>query len=313
MNEEIVKFEEVTKKFGSIIALRDLSFTIDKPEIIGYLGPNGAGKTTTIRIILGLLRPTKGSAYLFGRNVQDLREEDKKRVGVVLETDGLYPYLSGEKNLIFYGQVYGLSKWKARERARELLDLVGLSERAGDVVKGYSRGMKRRLAIARALIVPEPRLLVFDEPTTGLDPEQQHYVRNLIKQISRDVNVCVFFSSHNLYEVQEISTRVIIINQGRLILDKGIDALKHVQSEIKIVFTFFESESMKKAKSIVKTKDIEVSDEGAKTFAVKLEREEEVNEILEEFVKHRIRIREMKKEDVSLEKIYLDAVRGGLN
>ncbi len=166
----MIEVQNLTKTFNGKAVLKDISFKVKEGEIFGYLGPNGAGKTTTMRIILGLLNPTSGNAFVLGQNLGE-NEKLRNKVGVLLENDGVYDKLSAYENLHYYAQLYGLSDSVERKRRiGELLEFVGLSDRRNDKVGEFSKGMRRKLALARA-IAHEPEVLFLDEPSSGLDPE----------------------------------------------------------------------------------------------------------------------------------------------
>jgi ABC-2 type transport system ATP-binding protein len=203
--------------------LDHVTFSVEKGEIFGYLGPNGAGKTTTMRILLGLLRPTLGTATVLG---SDLGRDDRMRakVGVLMENNGLYDRLTAWENLDYYARLYEVDK--PGERVKELLDYVGLADRAHELTGNFSTGMKRKLGIARA-ILHQPEIVFFDEPTSGLDPEAQHMVRELVLRLSQEGSMTVFLNSHNLDEVQRICSRVAILNDGRI---RALDSVRHLTS-----------------------------------------------------------------------------------
>jgi len=203
------------------MVLDGLTFSVDKGEIFGYLGPNGAGKTTTMRVLLGLLRPTSGSATVLDSDLSK-SDEIRKRVGVLMENNGLYDRLTARENLEYYARLYDVLR--PVDRVTELLDFVGLADRGSDMVGNFSTGMKRKLGIARA-ILHQPEIVFFDEPTSGLDPEAQHMVRELILRLSHEGSMTVFLNSHNLDEVQRICSRVAILYQGRI---KALDSVQHL-------------------------------------------------------------------------------------
>ncbi len=211
--------KNVTKSIGERSILTDVSFTLRKGEILGYLGPNGAGKTTTIRIILDLLKPTSGDVFLFDKKAA---EADRRRVGVVLENAGFYDNLSAEVNLSYYGRIYNI---KGKEgRVKELLEFMNLWDRRNDKVGTFSKGMRQKLAIASALL-PDPELLIFDEITSGLDPEARIVVREAIMKLE-NLKKTVLLSSHDLEEVQKIATQIIILKKGRIIINDSLVNLR---------------------------------------------------------------------------------------
>jgi ABC-2 type transport system ATP-binding protein len=203
--------------------LDGVTFSVDTGEVFGYLGPNGAGKTTTMRVLLGLLSPTSGTATVLDA---DLSKDDemRKRVGVLMENNGLYDRLTARENLEYYARLYDVPR--PVDRVAELLDFVGLTDRGSDLVGNFSTGMKRKLGIARA-ILHEPEIVFLDEPTSGLDPEAQHMVRELILRLSHAGSMTVFLNSHNLDEVQRVCSRVAILHQGRI---RALDSIQHLTS-----------------------------------------------------------------------------------
>jgi ABC-2 type transport system ATP-binding protein len=202
----------LTKYYGKHPAVVDLDLRVPRGVVFGFLGRNGAGKTTTIGMLLGLLRPTGGQAWLLDHDVgRDLRPA-LRRTGVLLDQPAFYPYLSGRENLWAVAQALG---GEAQARIPEALETVDLAERAGDRFAAYSAGMKQRLGLAAALL-NDPDLLVFDEPTTGLDPVGQRDIRRLIRRLADETGKTIFLSSHQLREVEQICDQVAIIDRGRL-------------------------------------------------------------------------------------------------
>jgi ABC-2 type transport system ATP-binding protein len=205
---------QLTKKYGSFTAVDSLDLVVEKGQIYGFLGPNGAGKTTTIRMITGLIHPTAGTVRICGFDIQKDFYNASGKIGVMLELPGFYPYLSGYQNLKILAEYSGLTD--NRKRINEVLEIVGLMERAKDTVFTYSRGMLQRLGIAQALL-SDPEILILDEPTNGLDPMGMFEIKSLIMQLSMHNNKTVFLSSHLLKEMESICSRVVIINRGRII------------------------------------------------------------------------------------------------
>jgi ABC-2 type transport system ATP-binding protein len=213
MGEAILETEGLTKRFGARVAVDGLSLRIERGDVFGFLGPNGAGKTTTIRMVTGLIRPNRGGIVVGGVRLRRHRRKALAKVGALVETPAFYPHLSALQNLAAFGS---LSRRVTRAELDETLDLVGLLGRGDDKVKAYSHGMKQRLGIACALL-PRPELLVLDEPSDGLDPRGMKEVRDLIVSLARELEVTVFISSHILSEVEQMCTRLAIIDHGRLV------------------------------------------------------------------------------------------------
>jgi ABC-2 type transport system ATP-binding protein len=207
-----VEARGLVKRYGEIVAVDHVELVVEKGEVCGYLGPNGAGKTTSLRILLGLIRPTEGTARLFGRDPLAVGAKALEGVAGFVEGPRFYPYLSGRKNLQLLADY---DEPVSRSRIGEVLELVELRDRAKDKVGGYSHGMRQRLGIAAALL-RRPRLLLLDEPTTGLDPAGMRDMRDLVRRLAAE-GITILLSSHLLYEVEELCNRVAIIRTGRIV------------------------------------------------------------------------------------------------
>lgn len=208
----VIQVQGLTKKFGhQFTAVNDLSFSVNKGDVYGFLGQNGAGKSTTIRMLLSLITPTSGSIEIFGMPLQANRAAIMQNVGAVIEKPAMYEYLTAYQNLKIFSALSGVSK--TRVQLLNELDVVGLAARAHDLVRTFSQGMKQRLAIAMAM-VNDPQLILLDEPTNGLDPQGIADIRNLILQLSRVQGKTVLVSSHLLSEIEQVATRLIIIDKG---------------------------------------------------------------------------------------------------
>jgi len=221
MDAPPVQAEGLVKRYGEIVAVDHVDLTVQTGDVYGYLGPNGAGKTTSLRMLLGLIRPTEGDAKLFGRNPLHHGARALEGVAGFVEAPRFYPYLTGRKNLELLAAFDGGG---ASGRVNEALETVELSDRAKDKVGGYSHGMRQRLGIAAALL-RDPRLLLLDEPTTGLDPPGMRDMRTLIGQLS-ERGVTVLLSSHQLTEVEEMCNRVAIIRSGQIVYEGVLAELK---------------------------------------------------------------------------------------
>lgn len=202
---------KLTRKFGDLTAVNEISFSVDAGEVFGFLGPNGAGKTTTIRMLTGQLLPSSGQATVAGYDIVLERQLVKPKIGVIFEYQNLYERLSARDNLNFMCQLYGLD----RSRVEEVLSLVGLKDRARDRLKAFSNGMKQRLLIARGLL-HDPEILFMDEPTAGLDPVIALEIRQIITQLAQDGRT-IFLTTHYMEEADRLCDRVAIINHGRII------------------------------------------------------------------------------------------------
>lgn len=219
-----IEVDRLTKSFGSSTVVDAVSFSVASREIFGFLGPNGAGKTTTIKMMSTLLAPTHGTVRIAGYDVVRDRMKVRQRIGMVFQDPTLDERLTGWENLRFHGLLYGLSTKDTRQRADELLDLVGLSDKQHQLVKSYSGGMKRRLELARGMI-HQPPVLFWDEPTVGLDPQTRHQVWQTIEQLVKQNDTSVFVTTHYMDEA-ELCHRVAIMDNGQLIALDTPEALK---------------------------------------------------------------------------------------
>ena len=208
---DVLRLEHVSRAFGAVKAVDDLSLSLAKGEVVGFLGTNGAGKTTTIKMLLGILRPTEGTIAVMGGDPSDPRT--RLRVGYMPETAYYYPYLNARELLAFYGGLCGLDRRAVRARTDDLLEQVDLADAAKRPLKTYSKGMLQRAGIAQALLA-DPDLLVLDEPFTGLDPLARIRFRQLLQRL-REAGKSIFFSSHELGETELLCDRVAIMKKGR--------------------------------------------------------------------------------------------------
>ena len=233
----VLRTERLSKRFGRLTAVQDLNLEVRQGDVFGLLGPNGSGKTTTLRMILGLIWPTEGQISLFGNYMVDdaLRRAALQRIGAIVEQPAFYPYLNGRENLEGVATFAGLPPNEATTiRINDVLIQVGLAPRARDAYKRYSLGMKQRLGIAAALLT-QPELIILDEPTNGLDPAGMVEVRALIGQLAQR-GITVVLSSHLLHEVQQVCTRVAILNRGTLVTQGEVAQLLAAQGGIQLGF-----------------------------------------------------------------------------
>ena len=215
--QAIIQVKNLTKKFKEITAVNQLSFTVQPGDVYGFLGQNGAGKSTTIRMLLTLIEPTQGSIEIFGLPLHSHRKEILKQVGAVIEKPDVYKYLTAYENLQLFSKISGGAKL-TRQQLLQQLEVVGLQDRAHSKVKTFSQGMKQRLGIAIAL-VHNPQLIILDEPTNGLDPQGIADIRNLILRLSKDMQKTIVVSSHLLSEIELIANRLLIIDNGKKLVE----------------------------------------------------------------------------------------------
>lgn len=226
----MIRLSGVSKTFGERVAVDDLNLHVRRGEIFGLLGHNGAGKSTVIGMMLGQVWPGSGEVLICGHDVTRRRQPALQRVGAIFETPEFYDYLSGWRNL------HILSHYSAPtspERIREVIEWVGLTGREKSKVKTYSHGMRARLALAQALL-PQPELLILDEPGEGLDPEGIHEMRRMIRQLHDELGLTIFLSSHLLNEVEQLCTRIAVMNQGRKVFEGSLEEAKQAKDWVRL-------------------------------------------------------------------------------
>jgi ABC-2 type transport system ATP-binding protein len=219
-----IEVEGLTKRYGNFVAVDHIDFEVKQEEIFGFLGPNGAGKTTTMKMLSGLTRPTSGTLMVSGKDMVRESVEAKKTIGVVPENSNVYDEMSAWDNLIFAAQLYRVPKIEREKKAKELLELFGLYERRKDRAGVFSKGMKRRLTIAAAL-VHTPSLLFLDEPTSGLDVQSSRMIRKLIKDLNK-TGVTIFLTTHYIEEADQLCQRIAMISKGKIVALNTPEKLK---------------------------------------------------------------------------------------
>ena len=231
--EFVIEINQLSHQFGSHRALEHVSFSVGRGEVFGLLGPNGAGKTTTIRLINGLYTPAAGSIRVLGMDPVRQGAQVRRQTGVLTEAPALYERLTARQNLAFFGTLAGMEPHDLNRRITELLEFFDLSERADDRVGGYSKGMKQRLALARA-ILNHPPLVFLDEPTSGLDPEAALQVHALIQEIGRTDGHTVVLCTHRLDEAEKLCSRMAILNRGEV---RAVGTLQQLRQQASLVCT----------------------------------------------------------------------------
>ncbi|HEY2904766.1 MAG TPA: ABC transporter ATP-binding protein [Vicinamibacterales bacterium] len=220
----MLQVRHLRKTFGRLVAVDDVSFALERGQLVGLLGPNGAGKTTTVAIVAGLLTPEGGDVLIDGAALSGDVDPKKRRVGLVPQDLALYDELSARNNLRFFGALYGLSGKALDTATREALDLVGLADREGDAVKTFSGGMKRRLNLA-AGILHDPDILLLDEPTVGVDPQSRNAIFDNLEELKRR-GKALLYTTHYMEEAERLADRVVIIDHGKVIADDTILGLQ---------------------------------------------------------------------------------------
>ena len=300
------------REYGRVIrthkALNKLSFKVKKGQIFGFLGPNGAGKTTTIKCITGILKCDKGTIIIDGKNIEENDFENKNRIGFLPEQVGLYGSLTAKETLAYYGGFYNLSDESIEEKGEKLLKILGLSNNSKKTVREYSLGMRKRLALATALL-HEPEILILDEPTSGLDPRGVKSLRILLKELN-DEGLTIILSSHVLTEIQEICTHVGIIDKGKLIRQDEISGIREEikKTEIKLslrVKDFKDNNAnkldKKKGVSVVSQKDI-----GKHTQVTLKLKEDMIPWVTDHLVSDGVKIFSIEPHKNSLEDVFLE-------
>ena len=226
----MLEVQHLRKSFGSVVAVDDVSFTLRKGELVGLLGPNGAGKSTTVSIIAGLLTPERGEVLIDGKRLTGDTDPAKRRIGLVPQDIALYEELSARENLRFFGSLYSLTGSALEEAMTSALELVGLTERAGDKVKSFSGGMMRRLNLAAGLL-HDPDILLLDEPTVGVDPQSRNAIFENLEHLKAQ-GKALLYTTHYMEEAERLADRIVVIDHGRAVAD---DTLAGLQSRVPAV------------------------------------------------------------------------------
>ena len=300
----IIEVNDLRRTFGDQVAVDGMTFNVEPGEVFGLLGPNGAGKTTTVRLLNGILPPSEGMARVFGFDPATHGEDIRRKTGVLTETPALYERLSARENLEFFATLQSIPESDLNRRVDEMLEFFELASRAEDKVETFSKGMKQRLALARALI-HKPPLLFLDEPTSGLDPEAAQQVNDLIAGLSRSNGQTVVLATHNLFEAQRLCDRVAIMNRGRIL---ALGSLKDLSRKLWPVtwvdITFHVKPSENAAGSLKSQRGvIQVSAEG-EALSVQVENEDVIPEVVRHLVKNDASILKVNPRDYTLEDIY---------
>jgi ABC-type multidrug transport system ATPase subunit len=260
MSDIILRTTNLGKLYKKRWAAQDINLEVRRGDVFGFLGPNGAGKSTSIRMILSLIKPTTGKVELFGHDLFTHRELALKNVAGIVEKPDFYLYLSAYRNMQIAGSLT-LGRTPEDTKIMETLDSVGLAERALDKVKTFSHGMKQRLGIAQALLC-DPQLIMLDEPTNGLDPQGMKEVRDLIHRLTKERGITVFLSSHLLNEVEQVATRMAIINRSKMIVQGSVEELLKSNANKILILAEPVKKSLKVLGSLKKVTDVVQTSEG---------------------------------------------------
>lgn len=269
MSDSIISIQHLAKNFGSFQAVRDVNIQVNRGDVYGFLGPNGAGKSTTMRCMLSLIKPDAGDISLFGLPLASNRTQILRRVGSLIEKPDFYKFLSAYRNLDLFSRISGAPSTK--KEIYQMLEFVGLEGREKDQVGGFSHGMRQRLGIAQTLL-HNPDLIVLDEPTTGLDPQGIIDMRNLILRLKNEQQKTIVFSSHNLTEVEIICNRMVIIHQGKSVVEGNVKELLNEEDQIIRIQT--QEDAISKGMAIVeKYPNAHAKKIGSDTIEVTLQKE----------------------------------------
>ena len=301
MSDATIALIHVSRRFGEVQAVKDLSLSVPRKCIYGFLGPNGAGKTTTIRMLLGLLRPDIGEVRIFDESMDNRsRLALLQRIGSLVEAPSLYPHLSGYENLQITQKLISLNP----ARIDRVLQIVRLETESHRLVKTYSQGMRQRLGVALALLA-EPELLILDEPTNGLDPGGMIEMRELLRRLPDESGITIFLSSHLLGEVEQIATHVGVIGRGRLLFEGTLDALRS-RSRCRVVI---EVDNTSVASNVLAQAGWSPQRVSDKSLAVELPDRESIARAAAAIVSAGVKLYQIETEGQSLEDLFLDLTR----
>lgn len=308
----VIEVNRLERTFGEQKAVDGITFMVEPGEVFGLLGPNGAGKTTTVRLLNGILPPSAGTARVFGLDPVSDGASIRQRTGVLTETPALYERLSARQNLEFFATLQNLPRPDLERRVDEMLAFFGLSSRAGDKVETYSKGMKQRLALARAL-VHRPPLLFLDEPSSGLDPEAAQQVDDLIADLGRTDGQTVILATHNLVEAQRLCDRVAVMNKGKILALGSLQDLARKLWPVTWVDIVFHvkpgghlAQSLMAQRGVIQT----TTDDPHNTMSVQVENNDVIPDVIHSLVEGGASILRVNPRDYTLEDIYFALQEG---
>lgn len=302
--QTILECKNLCKDFGKKKILKNVSLKIEEGDILGFIGPNGAGKTTTIKLILGLQGITKGTVSINGYDIQKNFTNAIEKVGAIVENPDMYMYLSGYDNLKLVANLY---KGITKERIEKVVKLVKLENRINDKVSKYSLGMRQRLGIAQA-ILHNPKLLILDEPTNGLDPEGIKEMRELLVKLAQEEKMAILISSHNLAELDNFCNKVCIIKNGEVIETSEISKIKNDERK---TFRIFETNDSKMIEKLIKNIGLVFKIIDDKKIKINIDKDE-VPDLIKCLVENDIKIYEVKEEEKTLEEAFFEKTGGNI-
>ena len=311
----MIEVKNITKKYGSFVALDDISFTINDGEVVGFLGPNGAGKSTTMNIITGFIEQTEGQVLVNGFDTLKKPKKAKGEIGYMPEGVPLYLELTVKEFVTYMAELRKIKGAVKKERVQHVLKETGLDSMQNKLIKNLSRGQKQRVSLAGTLVA-DPKILILDEPTVGLDPKQITEIRSLIKDLGKKHTVIL--SSHILSEVSQICDRVIIINKGKIVAIDTPENLENKVSTNNVIYVTVEDKENKvdtiknKIDGVTDVNLIKTNEDGTKQFEIKGTEKVNLNKLIfSEFAKENITILEMKKLDATLEDAFMKIIKEG--
>ena len=311
----MIEVKNITKKYGSFTAVDNISFKIEEGEIIGLLGPNGAGKSTTMNMITGYIEPTEGEIKVEGYDISKKPKKAKAQIGYMPEGVPLYSDLTVKEFVTYMAELKKVDRKTRKEKVEKIIEQTGLKDVEKKLTRNLSRGYKQRVSMAGAL-VGEPKILILDEPTVGLDPKQITEIRALIKELGKKHTIIL--SSHILSEVSQICNKVIIINKGKIVaIDTPENLEKKVESNNTTYVTVEDTENKMETikEKIPEIKDIKLikeNEDGTKEYVLESDKDVDLRKIVfNEFAKENITIFEMKKADTTLEDAFMKLIEGG--
>ncbi len=313
----MIEVKNITKKYGSTTAVDNISFQIQEGEIVGLLGPNGAGKSTTMNMITGYIEPTEGQIIIEGYDISKKPKKAKEQIGYMPEGVPLYSELTVKEFVNYMAELKKVNKKERKEKVSKIIEQTGLKNVENKLIRNLSRGYKQRVSMAGSL-VGEPKVLILDEPTVGLDPKQITEIRQLIKELGKEHTVIL--SSHILSEISQICSKVIIINKGKIVaIDTPENLEKKVNNNNNIYVTVEDTENKmetikEKIPEIPEIKLIKENEDKTKQYVIKAQNDKDLRKmIFKEFAKENITIFEMKQADTTLEDAFMKLIEGGEN
>lgn len=312
----MIEVKNITKKYGNVTAVDNINFKIEEGEIIGLLGPNGAGKSTTMNMITGYIEPTEGEILVNGYDISKKPKKAKAQIGYMPEGVPLYSDLTVKEFVTYMAELKKVNRKERKEKVEKIIEQTGLKDVENKLTRNLSRGYKQRVSMAGAL-VGEPKILILDEPTVGLDPKQITEIRELIKELGKTHTIIL--SSHILSEVSQICNKVIIINKGKIVAIDTPENLEKKVTENNSIYVTVEDTDNKmdkiteKIAEIKEIKLIKENEDGTKQYVLESDKDVDLRKIIfNEFAKENITIFEMKKADTTLEDAFMKLIEGGV-